>query len=651
MEGAEKDIPGADRAAKQKTIEKNVEEINKNFKENGVNVRFKLKKINWDVRYPEEVDPKDGLSDEELLKVMDQVKGELKHLKEFENGKGAKVTLVEKIEPNTNGVAIRGDTRSPIVKSGMANDTYKHELGHGLGLDDDPDKQNFMHGVKSDRIKTKVDEDQAVIIEMEAEKVGDSVKSESKSEIVFKPILISRSWELDITDDVFYFNGTLAIGYGYVDIAEVKSYSEEPFSTREFEIFVDGLFPENVSMIIPIRLYFDTDGNSFTGFYGYDKMLLINMTGFYPFTDPQSLEVIDPVTNATIYQEWVNVSVTRQSISVELELPAPPPPDYPANDHISFNLSSSVLSTLNFTATNINTLLLIEDQTATVMDNLTFTFSTLPEQLPTIEVTQHSAPPGTVIGLTGSGFTPLGNVSLYLDDLIIGTVQSNETGGIATNITIPNVLGGGYYFLTAIDPVNLDSAFTILIVIAHDISIPDVTPSKTIVGQGFSLNINVTLANQGNYTETFNVTAYANTTMIETKQVTLTSGTYFVPFTVTLTFTWKTTGFAKGNYIISAYALPVPGETDKADNNCTDGWVMVTWQGDLTDENHLTPPGGVPDMKVDENDLWYFCGAFIDYYKIPSRLDANCDFNNDGKMDEDDLWYFCAAFIDYYKAH
>jgi hypothetical protein len=77
---------------------------------------------------------------------------------------------------------------------------------------------------------------------------------------------------------------------------------------------------------------------------------------------------------------------------------------------------------------------------------------------------------------------------------------------------------------------------------------------------------------------------------------------------------------------------------------------MVTWQGDVTDENHLTPPGGVSDGKVDENDLWYFDAAFIDYYKI-HRLDANCDFNNDGKIDEDDLWTFCGAFIDYWKAH
>jgi hypothetical protein len=181
----------------------------------------------------------------------------------------------------------------------------------------------------------------------------------------------------------------------------------------------------------------------------------------------------------------------------------------------------------------------------------------------------------------------------------------------------------------------------------HDAAATAVTLSKTIVGKGYSISINVTVANQGSYAETFNVTIYANTTSINTfTNVSLLSGN-----SVTLTFTWNTTGFAKGNYTISAYAWPVQNETDLADNNCTDGWVMVTWQGDLTDKDHLTPPGGVSDGKVDENDLWYFCAAFIDYYKIPSRLDPNCDFDNNHKIDEDDLWTFCGAFIAYYKAH
>jgi hypothetical protein len=91
------------------------------------------------------------------------------------------------------------------------------------------------------------------------------------------------------------------------------------------------------------------------------------------------------------------------------------------------------------------------------------------------------------------------------------------------------------------------------------------------------MNINVTVENQGDFTETFNVTLYANTTVMETKQITLTCGA-----STTVTFTWNTTGFAKGNYTIWAYAWPVQGEIDTADNTFTyDGIVYVGIPGDI----------------------------------------------------------------------
>jgi len=111
---------------------------------------------------------------------------------------------------------------------------------------------------------------------------------------------------------------------------------------------------------------------------------------------------------------------------------------------------------------------------------------------------------------------------------------------------------------------------------AYDIATTNVTPLKTIVGQGYSMHINVTVTNQGEFTENFNVTAYANTTIIETKEVTLTSGN-----STTVTFTWNTTGVVKGNYTIKAEATQLLGETDTDDNTLIDGWVFVTIPGDV----------------------------------------------------------------------
>ena len=88
----------------------------------------------------------------------------------------------------------------------------------------------------------------------------------------------------------------------------------------------------------------------------------------------------------------------------------------------------------------------------------------------------------------------------------------------------------------------------------HDICIWEVTPSKTLVAQGYSLSINVTVENEGDFTETFNITVYydieSERVTIETKTViNLPSGEETV-----VPFTWNTTGVARGNYTLSAVA-------------------------------------------------------------------------------------------------
>jgi hypothetical protein len=97
------------------------------------------------------------------------------------------------------------------------------------------------------------------------------------------------------------------------------------------------------------------------------------------------------------------------------------------------------------------------------------------------------------------------------------------------------------------------------------------------------MHINVTVENQGDQTETFNVTTYATTPVIQTQTVTLESGA-----STTITFTWNTTGFAKGNYTIWAYAWPVQGETDATDNTLPGGWVIVTIPGDVDGDFEVT---------------------------------------------------------------
>jgi hypothetical protein len=167
-----------------------------------------------------------------------------------------------------------------------------------------------------------------------------------------------------------------------------------------------------------------------------------------------------------------------------------------------------------------------------------------------------------------------------------------------------------------------------------DIAITNVAPLRTLVGQSLPCGINVTIANQGGYTETFNVTLSANSTVVAAGQnLVLANAT-----STTITYMWNTTSFPYGNYTISAYVSPVPDETNTANNNFTDGHITVLILGDLT--------GGtsnafdfVPDGKVDGRDLVVIARCFGLYpgCQLPLIWNQNCDLNNDGKVDGRDI--------------
>jgi len=166
----------------------------------------------------------------------------------------------------------------------------------------------------------------------------------------------------------------------------------------------------------------------------------------------------------------------------------------------------------------------------------------------------------------------------------------------------------------------------------HDVAVTNVASSKTVVCQGFNCcDIDVTVANQGGYTETFNVTAYANYTATgnTTCIVTFMNVTLAIGTSTNLTFDWNTTGFAKGNYTLSAYAEPVQGETQTADNVLTDGIVKVTIVGDVNG-----------DGKVNLIDVFSVALAYGSYPGDP-KWNPNYDINNDGKINLTD--YFTTA--------
>jgi len=164
----------------------------------------------------------------------------------------------------------------------------------------------------------------------------------------------------------------------------------------------------------------------------------------------------------------------------------------------------------------------------------------------------------------------------------------------------------------------------------HDIEITGITTSKSVTGQGYNLLINATIINYGVYAETFDVTSYVNTTLIASQTIVLASGSF-----TTITFTWNTTGFAKGNYTLWSYAEPVQGETYTSDNNSTDGWVTVTILGDVNG-----------DFKCEGKDIAIIAKAYGSLIGQPAYV-PNADVNDDGKIDGKDM----AVAAKYYGTH
>ena len=107
-----------------------------------------------------------------------------------------------------------------------------------------------------------------------------------------------------------------------------------------------------------------------------------------------------------------------------------------------------------------------------------------------------------------------------------------------------------------------------------DIGITNVTTSQSVVCQGSNLDVDVEIVNYGLNTETFKVTACANTAVIDTQVVSLCGNASTI-----LSFAWNMSGVDKGDYTISAKASAVLGETHLEDNRKIGGKVTVVRLG------------------------------------------------------------------------
>jgi pimeloyl-ACP methyl ester carboxylesterase len=213
---------------------------------------------------------------------------------------------------------------------------------------------------------------------------------------------------------------------------------------------------------------------------------------------------------------------------------------------------------------------------------------------------------------------------------LIGECRINVLSGEAETASIQwNTTRGEHEINAIVSPYNefLEMNYTNNVAIktievtGHDLAVLTIITAKTVADQAYGIPIDVVIENQGDFAEDFNVTLYANATIIEVETVTsVPNGTWTI-----LTFTWNTTGYAKGNYTISAVADTVLGETSIADNTLTDGWVFVAMPGDVN-----------ADRIVDIFDITTVALAFN---SIPGDSNWNpiADINNDNIVDIFDI--------------
>ena len=161
----------------------------------------------------------------------------------------------------------------------------------------------------------------------------------------------------------------------------------------------------------------------------------------------------------------------------------------------------------------------------------------------------------------------------------------------------------------------------------HDIGITRFNLFNTVVGEGYPILTDVKIINYGEQSESFNLAIKANSTTIQTMPVTLTGRN-----STTVHLLCPTSGLAKGSYSISAYATPVPSETDTSDNTRSGGYVFVSIAGDVN-----------ADKKVDLKDVFAVGKAYGSRLGDP-RYDPNLDINSDRIIDLKDYFIVCKNY-------
>jgi hypothetical protein len=161
---------------------------------------------------------------------------------------------------------------------------------------------------------------------------------------------------------------------------------------------------------------------------------------------------------------------------------------------------------------------------------------------------------------------------------------------------------------------NVTSLSTFVVVYGgpvHDLAVLDLKSEKTVFAEDQIATVNVTVANNGDFAESFNVTSLVNGTVVDLQSLTVQSSDL-----ASFTFELNTTAVLKGHYTLIAQVSPVENETNVG-NNALSLSVTITIPGDVNG-----------DMTVDIYDAIVLAGAYNSHAGSPNwnpNADINCD--------------------------
>jgi len=539
-------------------------------------VQFTLTRIERNVEDPDAID--DGrISDDGDTQL--RMDGETELDNRFGNGTGYKITLVNNYtDVNAWALSVHGRRVStidvhtpagPAVAGGGA--TWAHEFahaaslspGHATGLPAQPnadarghvaDRGNLMHSPPTgDNGRTNT-----TLTDVQRETIRRNGRGWTNSIVLndfqggWQPIQLASIILDGLGDTVDQYGSivTCVTCFDHVDLYSAKLSTYDPTEYLTVLLSLNGLPPASTDMSLVFQVTLNTDNRNDTGitmgaFEGVDKVVSIQLHGVYPFTSEAVL--IDTVTGSIITLDPPEI-LTHYKMAEEMEgYPFEPVP-------LGYAIQTNVCATcLDLLAESVPVGFVFTDVNASVSDTSSLIFSTIAPALPKIQVTPLTVKPGEKLSIAGTCFTPHSNVTLALTNESMGKWATGGTGSFSAEIMAP-IVPAGDYFLDAADSEGKYGYAIVTITtppVGPDVAVTDVTPSQTVVRQGSSVNIDVTVANEGDCTLSSDVTVYADTTAVAFPRIDyLSSGA-----STTLTSTWDTTGFAEGEYTISAYAF------------------------------------------------------------------------------------------------